>query len=205
MSRIIAVDGPAASGTGTLASRLAADYSLPFLDTGLLYRAVGHLAHTKGLDPAIAAKQISPDILNDAALRGRDAGERASQVASLLEVRAALKQFQIDFAHQPGGAVLDGRDIGTVIAPDATVKLFVTAAPEIRAHRRWLQLVKDNPSLSESEVLADILKRDERDSGRSAAPLIMATDALLLDTSDLYIEAAIETVRRLVKARCGEP
>ena len=195
-SPIIAFDGPAASGKGTLASVIASDYGLPFLDTGLLYRAVGHLAHHQDLEPAIAATQITPEILAIEALRGREAGERASQVASLPAVRAALKSFQI---------VLDGRDIGTVIAPDATLKLFITAAPEIRAHRRWLQLVRDNPTLLESEVLADIHKRDARDSGRSDAPLIMATDALLLDTSNLDIETAIETVRRLVKARCGEP
>ena len=204
-SPIIAFDGPAASGKGTLASVIASDYGLPFLDTGLLYRAVGHLAHHQDLEPAIAATQITPEILAIEALRGREAGERASQVASLPAVRAALKSFQIDFAHQPCGAVLDGRDIGTVIAPDATLKLFITAAPEILAHRRWLQLVRDNPTLLESEVLADIHKRDARDSGRSDAPLIMATDALLLDTSNLDIETAIETVRRLVKARCGEP
>ena len=134
-------------------------------------------------------------------MRGRDAGERASQVAAIPEVRAALFKYQQDFANQPSGAVLDGRDIGTVIAPYATVKLFVTAAPEVRAHRRWLQLVKLNPDLSEAEVLSDIRIRDERDSSRSSAPLEKAADALLLDTSDLSIDTAIATARSLVKSR----
>ena len=200
---LIAFDGPAASGKGTLASAIAADYGLPFLDTGLLYRGAGHLAHVLGIDPAVAALRITPELLADEVLRGREAGERASQVAAIPAVRAALKQFQIDFAHQPSGAVLDGRDIGTVIAPDATVKLFVTATPEIRARRRWLQLIKLNPELGFDEVLSDIRIRDARDSGRADAPLEMAADALLLDTSDLGIEAAIATARSLVKDRCG--
>jgi cytidylate kinase len=203
---LIAVDGPAASGKGTLASVLAADYGLPFLDTGLIYRAVGHLAHLHDIAPEDAAhlaSRIDSDLLADAALRGREAGERASQVAAVPAVRAALKQYQIDFAHQPSGAVLDGRDIGTVIAPDATVKLFVTAAPEVRARRRWLQLIKADPGLEFETVLDDIRIRDARDSGRAAAPLEMAQDALLLDTTDLGIEAAIATARSLVKHRSG--
>ncbi|MEI9903832.1 MAG: (d)CMP kinase [Asticcacaulis sp.] len=208
---LIAFDGPAASGKGTLASVIAADYGLPFLDTGLLYRAVGHLAHHRQVSHeerealATLAHYIDPDLLAHDALRGREAGERASQVAAVPEVRKALKQLQIDFARQPGGAVLDGRDIGTVIAPDAPVKLFVTAAPEVRAHRRWLQLSKLDPTLAFEDVLKDIRIRDERDSSRSAAPLEMAADALLLDTSDLGIEAAIATARSLVKSRCGAP
>ena len=202
---LIAFDGPAASGKGTVASVIAADYGLPFLDTGLIYRAAGHLAHAKGIDPAVAATLITPGVLADEALRGREAGERASQVAAIPAVRAALKQYQIDFAHQTSGAVLDGRDIGTVIAPDATVKIFVTAAQDIRAQRRWLQLVKLNPALTFDEVLSDIRVRDARDSGRADAPLEMAADALLLDTSDLGIEAAIATARSLVKSRCGAP
>ena len=200
---LIAFDGPAASGKGTLATVIAADYGLPFLDTGLLYRATGHLAHLENLDPAEAARRITPAILADERLRGREAGERASQVAAIPAVRAALKQFQIDFANQPSGAVLDGRDIGTVIAPGATVKLFVTAAPEVRAERRWKQLVKLNAALTLAEVLEDIRIRDARDSGRSDAPLEMASDALLLDTSHLGIEAAIAAARSLVTDRCG--
>ena len=205
---LIAVDGPAASGKGTLAGVLAADYGLPFLDTGLLYRAVGHLAHLHQAAPedaAALAGRIDAALLADEALRGRDAGERASQVAAVPAVRAALKQYQIDFARQPSGAVLDGRDIGTVIAPEATVKLFVTAAPEVRAKRRWLQLVEADPSLEFEAVLDDIRIRDARDSGRAAAPLEMAQDALLLDTTDLGIEAAIATARSLVKHRSGVP
>ncbi len=208
---LIAFDGPAASGKGTLASVIAADYGLPFLDTGLLYRAAGHLAHVRDIDPAIAAGMIDAEILADEALRGREAGERASRVAAIPEVRAALFKYQQDFANQPSGAVLDGRDIGTVIAPHAPVKLFITARPEVRAHRRWLQLVKLDPALTEAEVLDDIrirddlfksvCIRDERDSSRSSAPLEMAEDALLLDTSDLGIDAAIATTRSLVKSR----
>ena len=203
---LIAVDGPAASGKGTLAAVLAADYGLPFLDTGLIYRAVGHLAHVSKVAPedaAALAARIDAALLADEVLRGREAGERASLVAAVPAVRTALKQYQIDFAHQPSGAVLDGRDIGTVIAPDATVKLFVTAAPEIRARRRWLQLIKVDPALEFETVLDDIRVRDARDSGRTAAPLEMAQDALLLDTSDLGIEAAIASARSLVKHRSG--
>jgi len=198
---LIAFDGPAASGKGTLASVIAADYGLPFLDTGLLYRAAGHLAHVRGIDPVLAAGLIDTETLADARLRGREAGERASQVAAIPEVRAALFKYQQDFANQPSGAVLDGRDIGTVIAPHAPVKLFVTARPEVRAHRRWLQLVRLDPALTEAEVLDDIRIRDERDSSRSSAPLEKAADALLLDTSDLGIDSAIATARSLVKSR----
>lgn len=206
---IIAFDGPAASGKGTLASVIAADYGLPFLDTGLLYRAIGHLAfhhdvpHSETDVLAELAKEIDADLLASEALRGREAGERASQVAAIPEVRRALKAYQIDFAHQPSGAVLDGRDIGTVIAPDATVKLFVTALPEVRARRRWLQLSKLNPALAFEDVLSDIRIRDARDSGRADAPLEMAQDALLLDTSDLGIDTAIAAARSLVKDRSG--
>jgi len=203
---IIAFDGPAASGKGTLAGVIAADYGLPFLDTGLLYRAVGHLAHLNGIAPEDAAHlaaRIDASLLADDALRGREAGERASRAGAVPAVRAALKQYQIDFAHQPSGAVLDGRDIGTVIAPDATVKLFVTASPEVRARRRWLQLMALDPALEFETVLNDIRVRDARDSGRAAAPLEMAHDAVLLDTTDLGIEAAIATARSLVKDRSG--
>lgn len=198
---LIAFDGPAASGKGTLASVIAADYSLPFLDTGLLYRAAGHLAYVRNIDPVLAATLIDAETLTDERLRGREAGERASQVAAIPEVRAALFKYQQDFANQAAGAVLDGRDIGTVIAPHAPVKLFVTARPEVRAHRRWLQLVRLDPALTEAEVLDDIRVRDERDSSRSSAPLEKAVDALLLDTSDLGIDSAIATARSLVKSR----
>jgi cytidylate kinase len=206
-SFIIAVDGPAASGKGTLAAILADDYGLPCLDTGLLYRAVGHLARGKDLDDhlgvAALAQGIDADLLADEALRGRMAGEMASRVAAIPEVRAALKSFQVAFANQPGGAVLDGRDIGTVIAPHAPVKLFVTAEPETRARRRWLQLSAHDPELAYETVLNDIRIRDARDSGRADAPLEKAADALLLDTTDLDIEASIAASRSLVKSRCG--
>lgn len=208
-SFIIAFDGPAASGKGTLASVIAADDDLPMLDTGLIYRAVGWLRAQRDMPlsdvAALSAIARNLDIktLENPDLRGREAGEWASQVAAIPEVRAALKQFQIDFAHQPGGAVLDGRDIGTVIAPDAPVKIFVTAAPEVRAHRRWLQLVKADPALTFETVLEDIRLRDARDSSRASAPLEMAKDAVLLDTTDLGIEAAIEHARRIVKDRRG--
>lgn len=203
---IIAFDGPAASGKGTLASVIAKDYGLPFLDTGLLYRAIGYLgAREQITDPvelAALADQITPDLLEIEALRGREAGERASQVGALPEVRESLKHYQIDFAAQKSGAVLDGRDIGTVIAPHAPVKIFVDAAPEIRAQRRWMQLVKLDPQLTFEAVLEDILKRDQRDSQRSDAPLKKAHDADLLDTTKLDIEGAIDAARALVKARC---
>ncbi|MFP1130330.1 (d)CMP kinase [Asticcacaulis sp. W401b] len=208
-SLIIAFDGPAASGKGTLASVIAQDYGLPMLDTGLIYRAVGFLRAQQGLTledvPQLVAiaQTLDTQTLDNPDLRGREAGEWASQVAAIPEVRDALKRFQIDFAHQLGGAVLDGRDIGTVIAPDAPVKIFVTARAEVRAHRRWLQLVKINPDLAYEDVLADIRLRDERDSSRSSAPLSMADDAVLLDTTDLGIEAAIEHARRIVKDRRG--
>ncbi|MDC7682945.1 (d)CMP kinase [Asticcacaulis sp. BYS171W] len=204
---LIAFDGPAASGKGTLAAVIARDHGLPMLDTGLIYRAVGFLRAQKGLTlhdvDALAELALTLDlsVLDNPALRGREAGEWASQVAAIPEVRAALKQFQVDFAHQPSGAVLDGRDIGTVIAPHAPVKIFVTAAPEVRARRRWLQLVKDDPALTFEAVLDDIRLRDERDSSRASAPLEMAEDAVLLDTTDLGIEAAIELARNIVKDR----
>lgn len=206
---IIAFDGPAASGKGTLASVIAQDYALPMLDTGLIYRAVGYQREKRGLTvdnvPELVeiARTLDATGFDNPELRGREAGEWASQVAAIPQVREALKRFQIDFAHQSAGAVLDGRDIGTVIAPDATVKLFVTARPEVRAHRRWLQLVKSAPDLAYEDVLADIRLRDERDSSRSSAPLTMADDAVLLDTTDLGIEAAIEHARRIVRDRRG--
>jgi CMP/dCMP kinase len=205
---IIAFDGPAASGKGTLASVIASDYGLPMLDTGLLYRAVGFLRAERGLDlnntahVADLARHLDQKTLDNPQLRGREAGEWASQVAALPEVRAALKAFQVNFAHQASGAVLDGRDIGTVIAPDATVKLFMTADPEVRAKRRFLQLSKDRPDLKFEDILADIKLRDARDTGRSSAPLLMAEDAVLLDTTYLDIEAAISFARRIVKERC---
>lgn len=206
MTFVIAVDGPAASGKGTVATGLGAVYGLPVLDTGLLYRAVGVLTgragHALGDAAAAAgvAAQLSPAMLNDPALRTRGAGEAASQVAVHPQVRAALLAFQRSFAGQPGGAILDGRDIGTVIAPDAAAKLYVTATPEVRAERRWKQLVGQGEGVSLDEVLADIRLRDARDSGREAAPLRPAADAVLLDTSQMSIDEAADAARRIVEA-----
>ena len=208
MELVIAVDGPAASGKGTVAVRLARHYGLPHLDTGLLYRAVGVAAHKQAGEitetaAEKAAAHITPAVLADTGLLTRAAGELASQVAVFPGVRAALLQYQRDFAHRRGGAVLDGRDIGTVIAPTAPAKLFVTASPEVRAERRWKQLSGQGEGVSLEEVLADIRKRDERDSGRQAAPLVRAADAALLDTSEMTIEAAFHEACRLVEQARG--
>lgn len=204
MSFIIAVDGPAASGKGTVAGRLAAELCLPYLDTGLLYRAVGvKAAGRRGpLAPAAiaAARELASSALENPELRTRGAGELASQVAVIPEVRAALLDFQRVFAARAGGAVLDGRDIGTVIAPHAPAKLFVTAAPETRAERRWKQLAGQGEKVSLDEVLADIRLRDERDSSRASAPLVQAADAVLLDTTKMAISEAADAARRIVQA-----
>ena len=206
-SPLIAVDGPAASGKGTVASALARHFGLPYLDTGLLYRAVGLQAQAAGgLDQAIAeaaAAALDRDLLDDPRTRTREAGEAASQVAAFPGVRAALLDFQRQFAAQDGGAVLDGRDIGTVIAPDAPAKLFVTASPQVRAHRRWKQLTGQGETRSLQDVLADIARRDAPDSGRSTAPLVRASDAALLDTSEMTIEHAFAEARRLVERALG--
>lgn len=203
---IIAVDGPAASGKGTIASRLAAHYGLPYLDTGLLYRAVGRgvIAARGSLEDAGLAEEVARTLNAEAViasdeLTGRGAGEAASRVAGHPGVRAALLDLQRAFAAQPGGAVLDGRDIGTVIAPDARAKLFITASPEVRARRRWLQLTARGEAIAFEDMLQDILRRDARDAGRGAAPMVQADDAVLLDTSDLDIEAAFDAARRIVE------
>jgi len=206
MGFVIAVDGPAASGKGTIAQGLARCYGYPALDTGLLYRAVGWTVRQAGQDlddefaAMAAARGLEPDQLDNPQLRDRAAGEAASRVAVHLGVRGALLAFQRDFAAREPGAVIDGRDIGTVIAPDAPAKLFVTARPEIRADRRWRQLVAQGETVSLDEVLADIHRRDERDSGRAAAPLIAAPDAVLLDTSEMTIDNAADAARRIVEA-----
>jgi cytidylate kinase len=202
---VIAVDGPAASGKGTIATRLGQAFDLPVLDTGLLYRAVGVLAARAGDldDPeacAAAALTLTADQLADPALRTREAGELASQVAVHPHVRAALLEFQRTFAGQEGGAILDGRDIGTVICPAAPAKLFVTATPEVRAERRWKQLAGQGEAVELADVLADIRRRDARDGGREEAPMRPAADAVLLDTSELTIEQATDAARRIVEA-----
>ncbi|KRA64602.1 cytidylate kinase [Caulobacter sp. Root656] len=214
MAFVIAVDGPAASGKGTVASRLAELYGYPMLDTGLLYRAVGvRLLDASGdLDDAVAAEAAARGLalaeLEKAEVRTRAAGEAASRVAVHAGVRAALFDLQRDFALREPGSVIDGRDIGTVIAPEAPAKLFVTASPEVRAHRRWTQLVGQGESVTFDEILADIRKRDERDSGRASAPLAQAGDAVLLDTSEMTIPQAFDAARRIVetaRARWGNP
>jgi len=199
---IIAVDGPAASGKGTIARALAAHFSLPHLDTGLLYRAVGVATARAGGDAdcepdALAACGFDESLLNDPDLRSEAAGGLASRVSIHPAVRAALLKRQQDFARQPGGAVLDGRDIGTVIAPDADAKLFVVASAAVRAQRRH----NDDPARDYAAILADIVARDARDSGRSDAPLARAHDADLLDTSELTIGGAVQRAIALVEAR----
>lgn len=203
---IIAVDGPAASGKGTIAKALARHYGLPHLDTGLLYRAVALTVQRMELDPAIEADAVAAcnfdeGLLDDPALRQDAIGQLASIVSAHPLVRAALLQRQKRFARQPGGAVLDGRDIGTVIAPDADAKLFVKATPQVRAQRRHRELQTHGSDVSFDKVLADIRARDARDSARSTAPLTMAADAALLDTSTLTIEASVAKAIALVEAR----
>ena len=203
---IIAVDGPTASGKGTLAKALAAHFGLPFMDTGMLYRAVGRQTQLNGGDPddaddALAACDFADGLLDDVILRSEEIGGLASRVSVHPEVRAALNQRQVDFANQPNGALLDGRDIGTVISPHADVKLFVTAPAEIRARRRHAEMVARDPHVSFVDILADIHARDERDMGRADAPLKPADDAILLDTGDLTIGAAVQAAIALVEAR----
>ena len=203
---IVTIDGPAASGKGTLARRIAAHLGLPHLDTGLLYRAVAAelLDAKKPLNDAPAAaavaRTLSLDGLDANRLSGAALGEAASRVAAIPEVRAALLALQQDFARRPGGAVLDGRDTGTVIAPQAEAKIFVTARPEVRAWRRHKELTERGETLAYDAVLAEIRKRDARDSGRAIAPLKAAPDAALLDTTDLDIEAAFRAVLSIVEA-----
>ena len=203
---IIAVDGPAASGKGTLGKKLAAHYGLRHLDTGLIYRAVAKALIDAGRRPddaaaAVAAAQaLDPASFDKAALKAHAVGEAASIVSAIPEVRAALLAFQRGFAAAPPGAVLDGRDIGTVICPNADVKIFVTATPEERARRRALEYRNAGRPIDEAAVLADILKRDERDSQRAAAPLKQAPDAHLLDTTHLAINPAIRAAIDIVEA-----
>jgi len=203
---IIAVDGPTASGKGTISKELAKHFALPFLDTGLLYRAVGWTLQEQGGDAdnpedAFAACIFDAALLDNPALRSEAVGGLASRVSVHSKVRGALHKRQKDFAYQPGGAVLDGRDIGTVIAPDADIKLFVTASPETRAVRRFEEMKRRGELVNFDDILADILKRDERDQSRFTAPLKPAEDADLLDTTDLTIGDAIQQAIALVNAK----
>ncbi|NBB98722.1 MAG: (d)CMP kinase [Alphaproteobacteria bacterium] len=190
----VAIDGPAAAGKGTISRAIAREFGFAHLDTGLLYRAVG----LKGGDPVQAARSLSSDDLARDGLRSLAAGEAASRVAVLSDVRAALVDFQRDFARRDGGAVLDGRDIGTVICPEAEVKLFVTASAETRARRRWLEAGEDG---SYKEVLAQVRARDARDSSRADAPLLAAPDAITLDTTEWTVTYAIEAAKEIIAAR----
>ncbi|SHE83696.1 cytidylate kinase [Ruegeria intermedia] len=200
MSFTVAIDGPAAAGKGTISKAVAAHFGLAHLDTGLLYRAVGRRT-LDGTDPVEAARSLTAEELEQGDLRTAEIAQAASKVAVLPEVRAALVDFQRSFARRAGGAVLDGRDIGTVICPEAEVKLFVTASPEVRAERRYLELVGKGADVTRAQVLADVRERDARDAERSTAPMKPADDAVLLDTTDLSIEAALEKAIAVIQEK----
>ena len=207
MSTVIAVDGTAASGKGTLAKKLAAHYGFAHLDSGSLYRLVAlGVADAHGdprdeADAVAAARAIDPGMAEDARIRSAEIGSAASLVSVFPAVRAALLAYQRDFARRPPGAVIDGRDIGTVVCPDAQAKLFVDAAPEARAHRRWLELKGRGENPDEALILKDILERDARDRSRATAPLKPASDAILLDTTHLDIDAAFKAALDIVEAK----
>ncbi|WP_109312560.1 (d)CMP kinase [Ruegeria sp. AU67] len=196
----IAIDGPSAAGKGTISKAVAARFGFAHLDTGLLYRAVGRRT-LQGLEPIAAAHALTAEELEQGDLRTAEIAQAASKVAVIPEVRAALVDFQRAFARRSGGAVLDGRDIGTVICPKAEVKLFVTASPEVRAERRFLELIAKGNDISREQVLSDVKERDARDTERSTAPMKPAEDAVLLDTSDLSVEAALEKAIKVIEAK----
>ncbi|PTX54259.1 cytidylate kinase [Litoreibacter ponti] len=200
MKFTVAIDGPAAAGKGTLSKRVAEAFGFAHLDTGLLYRATGAKV-LEGADPVAAARALAPEDTAREDLRTSQVAQAASRVAAIAEVRAALVQFQRDFARREGGAVLDGRDIGTVICPDAEVKLFVTASDAVRAERRYLELSGKGQDVSREGVLRDLQERDARDSQRDAAPMTAADDAVLIDTSDLSIEDAVAEAVAHIKAK----
>ena len=198
MSFTIAIDGPAAAGKGTISKAVAAHFTMAHLDTGLLYRAVG-AQMLQGADPLVAAQSLRPEELDAANLRSPEVALAASQVAVMAEVRAELLAFQRGFARREGGAVLDGRDIGTVICPKAEVKLFVTASAEVRARRRHQELVAGGTQIDFDQVLADVTTRDARDAERAEAPMIAAVDAVVIDTSNLTINGAIAVAVSIVQ------
>ncbi len=202
MSFTIAIDGPAASGKGTLSKALASHFGYRHLDTGLLYRAVAAKV-LSGVDPVEAAMGLRAEDLEGEDLRSAAVAQEASRVAVIPEVRAALLDFQRAFAARSGGAVLDGRDIGTVICPEAEVKLFVIATPEVRAMRRYLEMQSKGAEVTLEDVLAEVRERDARDSARAAAPLKPAKDAVVIDTSKMSIEEAVTKAIALIKARQG--
>ncbi len=198
----IAIDGPVSSGKSSLGARLAQDLGVPFLDTGLLYRAVGLALPPEAVDDAAVAAGVARDldlaVLDDPPLGGEEAGERASKVAAMPAVRAALLDLQRAFGGRPGGAVLAGRDIGSTVFPDAPIKIFVTASPAVRARRRFQQLREQGVEVIEADVLAELRRRDERDETRATAPLVVPSDALFLDTSELGFEDAVATARSFI-------
>ena len=200
MSFTVAIDGPAAAGKGTVSKAVAAHFGFAHLDTGLLYRAVGAKV-LAGSDAVSAAKGLDPTDLEDTSLRTAAVAQAASKVAVIAEVRAALVAFQQSFARRAGGAVLDGRDIGTVICPDAEVKLFVTASAERRADRRYQELRGKGDDVTQEQVLADVIARDTRDRERETAPMVAAADATLIDTSDLSIAEAIAAAVTVIAAK----
>ncbi len=204
MSFTVAIDGPAASGKGTISRAVAAHFGFAHLDTGLLYRAVGKKVMASGgnLENAVEmAQELTADDLVADDLRSAAVAEAASRIAPIPQVRAALTQYQKTFAKQKGGAVLDGRDIGTVICPDAEVKLFVTANAEVRAHRRFMELSQKDEDITEIQVLADIHARDARDTSRDIAPMVAAPDALVLDTSKMSIAQAIAAALAVIEKK----
>ncbi len=210
---IIAVDGPAAAGKGTLARALASHFGFAYLDTGALYRGVAHAVLKSGAPASdeaaalVAAEALDPGQIDAEAIRTAEVSEAASLVAAMPPVRAAILAFQRRFARQPPGgqpgAILDGRDIGTVVCPEANVKLYVTASPQVRAHRRWLELKGSGSEVSETQVLEDVQARDARDTDRKTSPMRPAADAHLLDTSDLSIEAAFDVAVALIETSRG--
>lgn len=203
MSFTVAIDGPAAAGKGTIARAIAARFGFDYLDTGLLYRAVG-AAVLHGADPVEAARNLMAEDLEAAGLRTAEVGQAASKAAAIRDVRDALYDFQRAFAARAGGAVLDGRDIGTVICPEAEVKLFVTASDEVRALRRWQELKDRGEDITAETVLAALQERDARDAERATAPMLVAEDAVTLDTSTMSIDEAVEAAAAIVVKRRRE-